>query len=94
MTVVSLVAAPPRLRGLLTRWFVEVGPGLYVGRVSARVREELVRLIQADLSADACAQVIWADGTQEQGWRAWSQGDRLRRLEDVDGLLLAVKRQS
>ena len=39
MTVVILEAASPGLRGYLTRWMLEIRAGVFVGRVSARVRE-------------------------------------------------------
>jgi CRISPR-associated protein Cas2 len=39
MTVVILTAVPPGLRGHLTRWLLELSPGVFVGYVSARVRE-------------------------------------------------------
>lgn len=39
MTVVILTAVPPGLRGHLTRWLLELSPGVFVGHVSARVRE-------------------------------------------------------
>lgn len=41
MVVVILTACPAGLRGHLTRWLLEVAPGVFVGRVSARVRDEL-----------------------------------------------------
>lgn len=41
MIVVSLTNCPPRLRGDLTRWLMELNTGVYVGNVSARVRDEL-----------------------------------------------------
>lgn len=40
MTVVVLIAAPPGLRGHLTRWMIEVAAGVYVGNPSRRVREK------------------------------------------------------
>ena len=39
MIVIVLTAAPPKIRGHLTRWLFEISPGVYVGKVSARVRE-------------------------------------------------------
>ncbi|GAA5107403.1 type I-E CRISPR-associated endoribonuclease Cas2e [Haloechinothrix salitolerans] len=39
MTVIVLTAVPPGLRGHLTRWLLEISPGVYVGYVFARVRE-------------------------------------------------------
>ena len=41
MTVLVLTAVPPGLRGHLTRWLLEISPGVYVGYVSTRVRERL-----------------------------------------------------
>jgi CRISPR-associated protein Cas2 len=39
VTIVILTAVPPGLRGHLTRWLLEISPGVFVGHVSARVRE-------------------------------------------------------
>jgi len=39
LTVVVLTAVPSGLRGHLTRWLLEVAPGVFVGHISARVRE-------------------------------------------------------
>lgn len=36
-----LTACPAGLRGFLTRWLMEISAGVFVGRVSARVREQL-----------------------------------------------------
>lgn len=41
MVVVVLTACPVGLRGDLTRWLLEISPGVFVGHVSARVREGL-----------------------------------------------------
>ncbi|GAA1424919.1 hypothetical protein GCM10009601_30690 [Streptomyces thermospinosisporus] len=40
-TVIVLIAAPPGLRGHLTRWFVEVAAGVYVGNPNPRIRDRL-----------------------------------------------------
>ncbi|MBF6071754.1 type I-E CRISPR-associated endoribonuclease Cas2e [Nocardia farcinica] len=39
MVVLVLSACPAGPRGHLTRWFLEISPGVFVGIVSARVRE-------------------------------------------------------
>lgn len=39
MTVVILTAVPPGLRGHLTRWLLEISPGVFIGQISTRVRE-------------------------------------------------------
>ncbi|MEU2032848.1 type I-E CRISPR-associated endoribonuclease Cas2e [Nocardia amamiensis] len=38
MTIVVLTAVPPGLRGHLTRWLLEISPGVFVGNISPRVR--------------------------------------------------------
>lgn len=39
MTVIVVAACPIGLRGHLTRWLLEISPGVFVGKISARVRE-------------------------------------------------------
>lgn len=47
MTVIVLAACPVGLRGHLTRWLLEISPGVFVGRVSSRVRDHLwVRVME------------------------------------------------
>lgn len=41
MTVIILTACPAGLRGHLTQWLLEIAAGVYVGHVSARVRQRL-----------------------------------------------------
>ena len=38
MVVLVLTACPPGLRGDVSRWLLEIAPGVFVGRLSARVR--------------------------------------------------------
>lgn len=41
MTVIVVAACPVGLRGHLTRWLLEISAGVFVGKVSARVRDQL-----------------------------------------------------
>lgn len=41
MVVIVLTACPAGLRGHLTRWLLEISPGVFVGKVPARVRDAL-----------------------------------------------------
>lgn len=41
MTVIVLTNCPAGLRGFLTRWLVEISPGVFIGGPSARIRETL-----------------------------------------------------
>ena len=47
MVVIVLTACPSGLRGDLTRWLLEIAPGVFVGHTTARVRERLwVRVVE------------------------------------------------
>ncbi|XVV06690.1 type I-E CRISPR-associated endoribonuclease Cas2e [Actinosynnema sp. CA-248983] len=39
MTVIVVAACPVGLRGHLTRWLLEISPGVFVGTINTRVRE-------------------------------------------------------
>ena len=41
MTVIVLANCPPGLRGFLTRWLLEIAPGVFLGAPTARVRDIL-----------------------------------------------------
>lgn len=85
MIVVVLSKVPGGLRGHLTRWLMEVAAGVYVGRVSARVREELWGII-LDMIGDGTALMVVA-ARNEQGLEirnhhhAWTP-------EDFEGITL------
>ncbi|MBK8460684.1 MAG: type I-E CRISPR-associated endoribonuclease Cas2 [Micropruina sp.] len=58
MVVVVLTACPAGLRGHLTRWLLEIAPGIFVGKISARVRQELWARV-LDLSKDGRALMVF-----------------------------------
>ncbi|WP_110943761.1 type I-E CRISPR-associated endoribonuclease Cas2e [Streptomyces niger] len=66
MIVLSATAVPLHLRGALTRWLLEVTPELYVGTVSARVRDELWSSVAAS-TGDGMA-VLACPSDNEQGF--------------------------
>lgn len=41
VTVIVLTRCPTGLRGFLTRWLMEISPGVFIGDPSARIREAL-----------------------------------------------------
>lgn len=41
MVVLVLSACPTGLRGHVTRWLLEISPGVFVGKLSQRVRDRL-----------------------------------------------------
>lgn len=89
MTVIVLVAAPPGLRGHLSRWMVEVDAGVFVGQLSARVRNRIWPLL-ADRVGDGQAVMI-APANNEQGWSVLTAGRDRYRPVDYDGLILSAR---
>ncbi|MGW4412316.1 type I-E CRISPR-associated endoribonuclease Cas2e [Nonomuraea sp. NPDC004702] len=86
MIVISTTAVPDHVRGALSRWLIEPAPGLYVGTVSARVRDELWSTV-ADCIADGAA-VCLHPADNEQGFVIRTAGERRRHVADFDGLQL------
>ena len=86
MTVIIIERATPGLRGQLTRWFLEVRAGVFVGSVSARVRQKLWELAKAR-SRNAGALLIYR-ARSEQGFAFEAHGDTSRSIFDNEGLLL------
>lgn len=86
MMVLSVSAVPEHVRGAMSRWLIEVAPGLYVGTVSARVRDELWSLVSDSIS-DGAAVCAYPDNT-EQGFSLHTAGERRREVVDFDGLKL------
>lgn len=47
MTVIVVAACPVGLRGHLTRWLLEISPGVFVGKINSRVRDLMwIRVIE------------------------------------------------
>ncbi|MGE4297279.1 MAG: type I-E CRISPR-associated endoribonuclease Cas2e [Desulfovibrionaceae bacterium] len=86
MTVIVLENAPPRLRGRLAVWMLEVRAGVYVGAFSVRVREMLWRTVEAGLE-DGNAVMLWRART-ESGFDFVTRGANRRVPCDFDGLRL------
>ena len=90
MLVMTLERVPPALRGELTRWLVEIQTGVYVGRVSAMVRDNLWRKAIDKARGGQCTQT-WRANT-ELGVEFRISGDERRQLVDFDGLTLVSER--
>jgi CRISPR-associated protein Cas2 len=86
MTVFVLSRVTQGLRGALTRWLLELSPGVFVGTISARVRERLWSLIQSRRRLGACTLI--ARVPNEQGFTIQAAGDSRRNVRDFDGLQL------
>lgn len=55
---------PPKLRGDLSKWLLEINTGVYVGQVSARVREALWKRICENIGSGQATMVFSANNEQ------------------------------
>lgn len=86
MVVMILERVPVRLRGELTRWLLQPKAGVFVGRVSALVREKLWdKALRAKGTGGVV--LIYSSNT-EQGFAIRTYGPTSRSVEDFDGLWL------
>ena len=59
MVVLVLSACPAGLRGHITRWLLEIGPGVFVGVLTARVRDLLWDRV-VELARDGRAIMVYS----------------------------------
>lgn len=88
MTVICLTNCPPKLRGDLTKWLLEINTGVYVGNISARVRDELWNRITENIHSGQATMVFRAAGEQRMDFRVHNT---TWKPADYDGLKL-IKR--
>lgn len=86
MLVIAVECVPPRLRGRLNVYLIEVRTGLYVGDVSKKVRDMLWEQVCA-YCKDGNAAIIWSTNT-ESGYDFETVGPNRRMPIEMDGLKL------
>lgn len=86
MLVIVVENAPPRLRGRLAAWLVEVRAGVFVGDYSTRTREKIWDSVVAYID-EGDAVMIWKAPT-DQGYDFLTVGRNRRTPVDFDGLKL------
>jgi CRISPR-associated protein Cas2 len=86
LTVIVVERVTAGVRGDLSRWMLQPGAGVFVGQLSATVRDSLWQRLQNHRGAGACVMVSAA--ANEQGFELRQHGDRSRALIDVDGFAL------
>ncbi|MCX5085647.1 type I-E CRISPR-associated endoribonuclease Cas2e [Streptomyces sp. NBC_00401] len=86
LTVIATTAIPDHVRGALSRWLTEPMPGLYVGTLSAKVRDELWKTVSVSVG-DGAAVLVFPDNN-EQRFTLRTAGQRRREPVDFDGLTL------
>lgn len=87
MVVLIMQKVPRSLRGELSRWMVEPKAGVFVGSLSAMVRDKLWDRMQKTV-IEGGGILIYSAQT-EQGFIVKSFGDISRYMEEFDGVSLA-----
>jgi CRISPR-associated protein Cas2 len=86
MMVVVVNNAPPRLRGRLAVWLLEVRAGVYIGVYSRKVREMITGQV-AELIAEGDAVIAWS-APNDAGFDFETFGPSRRQPVEFDGLKL------
>ena len=92
MVVMVLENVPSSLRGELTRWMIEIQTGVFVGTMSALVRDLLWVKCAAKIEEGRCCQVYRTNN--EQGFSIRVLGDLTRDVVDLEGLCLVGVRNT
>lgn len=87
MIVITITDCPPKLRGDITKWLCEINTGVYVGNISARVREALWDRICANISGGRATMVYSAANEQRLEFRTNNSSLKIR---DFDGIKLMM----
>ncbi len=91
MVIMILEKVPASVRGDLSRWLIKVRTGIYVGHVSARVRDKLWEKCVEKRRAGSIFQA-WSTNN-EQHFTMRLEGDSDREIIDWEGILLVVEKK-
>ncbi|MEB2398364.1 MAG: type I-E CRISPR-associated endoribonuclease Cas2e [Alcaligenaceae bacterium] len=86
--VVVTENVPPRLRGRLAIWLLEVRAGVYIGDVSKRTREMIWEQL-CEAHEEGSVVMAWAS-SHESGYEFQTLGQNRRLPVDFDGLRLVA----
>lgn len=93
MMVIVVENAPPRLRGRLALWLLEIRAGVYVGEYGRKVRDMIWNNVVQGIE-DGNAVICWSDSTSESGFRFDTLGKNRRIPKEMDGITLVSFLQS
>lgn len=91
MIVITMTNCPPKLRGDLTKWLCEINTGVYVGQVSARVREALWSRVCQNIKDGQATMAYSFANEQHLEFRTHNTSWRIR---DFDGIKLMLRPNS
>lgn len=69
MVVITMSCCPMKLRGDLTRWLIEIDTGVYVGNLSARVRDAVWERICENIKNGRASMAYGTNGEQKVDFR-------------------------
>lgn len=84
MTILIVSRVPRSLRGRLSRWLIQIRPGVFIGTLSRRVREELWGRTCASMRSGWAVLIVPAQ--TEQGFDMLMHGSGPIEIEDFEGL--------
>jgi CRISPR-associated protein Cas2 len=84
--VIVLENAPPRLRGRLAVWLLEIRAGVFVGNYSRRTREMIWEQVKFGIE-DGNGVIAWTSGN-DAGFDFETCGKNRRRPVEFEGLRL------
>lgn len=88
MTVITMTNCPPKLRGDLTKWLFEINTGVYVGNISARVRDGLWDRICENIGSGQATMVYSSANEQHLEFKTHNSSWKVR---DLDGIKLMMQ---
>lgn len=88
MIVIILEKVSPSLRGELSRWLIEPKPGVFIGHVSALVREKLWEKCCKGARGGGVVQA-WSTNN-EQHFSMRTYGRTKRMVMEIDGMQLPM----
>ena len=86
MLVIVVENAPPRLRGRLAVWLLEIRAGVYIGKASRRIREMIWGQVAYGIE-QGNAVIAWTTNS-ESGFDFQTVGENRRISTDMDGIKL------
>lgn len=89
MITIVLSLCPPQLRGYLTRWLIEVDTLVYVGKVNAKLREEIWKVVVKYIKKGR-AIMTYPSSQKEQGFDIRTHNSQWK-IENLDGFTVMLR---
>lgn len=88
MIVLIVHKVRPSIRGRLTRWLIQPHSGVYVGHPSARIREQIWKMVREEIDTYGGSAILIHPAATEQGCRILTHGQTPKTMVDFEGIVL------